>query len=404
MPFRAPSAVAQRSAMQFASVSGGLQPWLQPRDFPSIREPDDDDWPRGKGQTYENYLASNPQRVASTTRNPRSRKLALAQGRQKIYIMPLTKGRQDLDAFPDLDALAAGVAAFYGLEVAVLPMITLKQLEAGGTPIRTRHRGAQYHAGDINANLISKLPSDGLTLCAVTMLDVWKGDMNYLFGLAFLQAHVGCFSFHRHQPNSPDCEFFHGSLELQPGDDHVLLRRGFQTLSHELGHTFGMKHCVYFSCLMQGANSLTEAESRMPDLCPVCLRKLLWATRRESGEAVRRRYERLLAFFESRPAGFEKHLAWVRSRLGVAPPSEKATADGRTDGAEEIGEEDKDEDEDEEPEERALRRLEETSKDVADTISKIETFHEIGTKELVEAKTLRKLFAAEGVRCEPCAA
>ena len=142
MPFRAPSAVAQRSAMQFASVSGGLQPWLQPRDFPSIREPDDDDWPRGKGQTYENYLASNPQRVASTTRNPRSRKLALAQGRQKIYIMPLTKGRQDLDAFPDLDALAAGVAAFYGLEVAVLPMITLKQLEAGGTPIHTRHRGA----------------------------------------------------------------------------------------------------------------------------------------------------------------------------------------------------------------------------------------------------------------------
>ena len=97
-----------------------------------------------------------------------------------------------------------------------------------------------------------------------------------------------------------------------------MLRRGFQTLTHELGHTFGLKHCVFFSCLMQGANSLEEAEGRMPDLCPVCLRKLLWVTRSENATAVQARYERLLHFFSSQPAGFEKHLAWVQSRLGMS--------------------------------------------------------------------------------------
>jgi len=226
-----------------------------------------------------------------------------------------------MERFPPLAVLAEGCTAFYGLETVVLPMMSLTKLEAGGgTKIRRRRRGAQVNAADINENLKSRLPMDGFTLCAVTMADLYKGDMNYLFGLAFLTSHVGVFSFHRHQPNSPDCEFFHGSLSRQPGDEGVLLRRAFQTLTHELGHTFSLKHCVFFSCLMQGANSLEEAEGRLPDLCAVCLRKLIWCAKVETSAAVRERYERLLDFYERQPHGFERHLAWVRSRLGLAAP------------------------------------------------------------------------------------
>jgi archaemetzincin len=302
--------------MEYASAPADLQPWLQPRAFPPIPEPDDDDWPRGRGQTFSRYQQSNPQRVPRAA----SRKLKLAQGRHKIYLQPLG-AKKDEPSFPDLGVLAfSGVAAFFGLEVTVLPRVTLASLEASGKPIR--RRGNQYHAGDINGNLVARLPSDGLTLCAVTMADVWKGDFNFLFGLAFLQAHVGTFSFYRHQPNSPDCEYFHWGLERKPGDGAVLLRRGFQTLTHELGHTFGMKHCVYFSCLMQGANSLEEAEGRMPDLCPVCLRKLLWAARQESGDAVRCRYERSRAvarLLRSSSDGLRVRLREAPS-LGAGPP------------------------------------------------------------------------------------
>lgn len=47
-----------------------------------------------------------------------------------------------------------------------------------------------------------------------------------------------------------------------------------QTLTHEIGHIFGLRHCQWLACLMQGSNHLEEADRRPLDLCPVCLRKL----------------------------------------------------------------------------------------------------------------------------------
>ena len=37
---------------------------------------------------------------------------------------------------------------------------------------------------------------------------------------------------------------------------------------------FGIKHCVYYKCLMNGSNSLEESRGKPGHLCPVCLRKL----------------------------------------------------------------------------------------------------------------------------------
>ena len=47
-----------------------------------------------------------------------------------------------------------------------------------------------------------------------------------------------------------------------------------QTLTHEIGHIFGLRHCQWLACLMQGSNHLEEADQRPLDLCPICLRKL----------------------------------------------------------------------------------------------------------------------------------
>ena len=43
---------------------------------------------------------------------------------------------------------------------------------------------------------------------------------------------------------------------------------------HEIGHMFGIKHCIHFSCVMNGSNHLEETKRRPMALCPVCLRKL----------------------------------------------------------------------------------------------------------------------------------
>lgn len=56
-----------------------------------------------------------------------------------------------------------------------------------------------------------------------------------------------------------------------------------RTAAHELGHCFGMDHCVYYACLMQGTASVAEDGRQPPYLCPVCAGKLA----RAAGEARR---------------------------------------------------------------------------------------------------------------------
>ena len=46
-------------------------------------------------------------------------------------------------------------------------------------------------------------------------------------------------------------------------------------MTHEIGHMFGLKHCIYYECTMNGSNGHFEHD-RMPDrvLCPICTAKL----------------------------------------------------------------------------------------------------------------------------------
>ena len=51
--------------------------------------------------------------------------------------------------------------------------------------------------------------------------------------------------------------------------------RGCHIITHELSHMFGLKHCIYYECLMNGINSADEQRSGgIRTLCPVCLKKL----------------------------------------------------------------------------------------------------------------------------------
>ena len=72
---------------------------------------------------------------------------------------------------------------------------------------------------------------------------------------------------------------------------------------------FGLGHCIYFSCLMNGANHIEEADKKPLHVCPVCLRKL----QRSINFDVIQRYEALERFFQG--AGLKEEAAWVASRL-----------------------------------------------------------------------------------------
>jgi archaemetzincin len=65
------------------------------------------------------------------------------------------------------------------------------------------------------------------------------------------------------------------------------LSRMCRTVSHELGHCFGIDHCVYYACSMQGSASLAEDARQPPYLCPVDLAKVLYATGTTAAERNR---------------------------------------------------------------------------------------------------------------------
>ena len=98
------------------------------------------------------------------------------------------------------------------------------------------------------------------------------------------------------------------------------LGRVCRTAGHEVGHCFGIGHCVYYACSMQGTASVIEDARQPPYLCPVDLEKMLKAT----GADVVERYEAILDFCKKfREAHlFAAYAAWIRHRIRTIQKSQ----------------------------------------------------------------------------------
>ena len=80
-------------------------------------------------------------------------------------------------------------------------------------------------------------------------------------------------------------------------------------LTHETGHMFGLRHCVYYQCNMNGSLTLSQSDHSPLRLCPVCLRKL----HHNTGFDIAARYRELLRVYEKH--GLPEQAQWVSRRL-----------------------------------------------------------------------------------------
>uniref|UniRef100_A0A2K6TYI2 Archaemetzincin-2 n=1 Tax=Saimiri boliviensis boliviensis TaxID=39432 RepID=A0A2K6TYI2_SAIBB len=169
--------------------------------------------------------------------------------------------------------------------------------------------------GDILKFLKKKKPEDAFCIVGITMIDLYPRDSwNFVFGQASLTDGVGIFSFARYgsdfyslryegkvkklkKTSSSDYSIFDNYYI--PEITSVLLLRSCKTLTHEIGHIFGLRHCQWLACLMQGSNHLEEADRRPLNLCPICLRKLQCAV----GFGIVERYKALVQWIDDESAG-----------------------------------------------------------------------------------------------------
>ncbi len=259
------------------------------KSFKPVPVPNPGDWlyehPE-KGQTYKDYINSNPNKPDSK--------------RNKIYLQPL--GSFPEGASPSLGKLKEYVSAFFSSEVELLPLFDIKDAKLT-TRINPYTKKNQILTSDILNLLKKNLLEDAFCLMAITMEDLYPHPTwNFVFGQASLRERVGVYSFARYDP-----AFY--SEEREKDYKKLILWRSCKVLAHEIGHQFGIEHCIYYHCVMNGSNHLQESDARPQHLCPVDLRKLQYSVEFDIVE----RYKKLQQFYEE--CGFEKEVNWVRERL-----------------------------------------------------------------------------------------
>jgi archaemetzincin len=257
-------------------------------DFEPISVPRPDDWLAvhdEPGQTFLDFVKSQPNRPDAV--------------RNTIYLQPLDDFQKS--AAPPIEKLVQFAKAFFAMNVEVLPLLATSSRRITRRINPYTHQ-EQLLTRDILRLLLENLPENAFCVVAITMRDLYPGpSWNFVFGEASLRYRVGVYSFARYDPR------FYGIGSSER--DYLILWRSCKVLAHETNHMFGMQHCIYFKCLMNGSNHLEESDRRPLHLCPVDLRKLHYSI----GFDINQRYRNLLEFFKT--VHFDDEVQWFERRL-----------------------------------------------------------------------------------------
>ena len=216
----------------------GAWDWLG-KDQPGVRD--------RPGQPIKRFLQPGPHRNFPT------------RVCRKIYLLPLG----DVSGAPAPAVLTELLRLWFCLEVELMKPLPAKALAAIERDEDGCGYGAQIECPSAQKVIHAHKPRDAFIVIGYTMEDLCNSSsgFGFLFGEANLDLSIGLFSFARYADDVPR-------------SSPRFLRRCGMVLCHEASHLFGIKHCVYASCVMNGSNHLEESESRPFALCPVDLRKI----------------------------------------------------------------------------------------------------------------------------------
>ncbi|MDQ1858356.1 archaemetzincin [Chryseobacterium sp. WLY505] len=214
-------------------------------------------------------------------------------GKNTIYLQPI--GAFDELQKKEITLTKEYLKTYYQLETKILPTLPNKIFTENVKRI-SKEGNEQILAGYVlDSILIRRKPKDAVVLMGITEKDLFpKPEWNYVFGLASYEDGVGVTSMYR---------FAGGHLTHSNFNESLL--RLVKISSHEIGHMFGISHCLNANCVMNGTNSLTETDYHFARACSLCQRKLNSSIRYNN----KKRLLELKNFFENQHLNTELTLA-----------------------------------------------------------------------------------------------
>jgi archaemetzincin len=150
------------------------------------------------------------------------------------------------------ERLLGGIPLAFGLPAQVAGALAAPRWALNGT--RNQYQGAAL------LRLLSAVEaSHARRILGILDGDAFAEGMNFIFGQATIHGRNSFIALARLNPIY---------YNQEPGPERFA-ERALREAVHELGHTFGLRHCPN-DCVMRFANSLHEVDVRAPTFCPSC--------------------------------------------------------------------------------------------------------------------------------------
>jgi archaemetzincin len=123
----------------------------------------------------------------------------------------------------------------------------------------------QYYSSAILEKLQKMVPEACERSLGMVDVDLYVPDLNFVFGEADIKQKIALISTKRLRPE------YYGL----PKDERLFFDRILKESVHELGHTYGLGHCLDKKCVMFFSNSLKDTDVKSSAFCENCKNKLM---------------------------------------------------------------------------------------------------------------------------------
>jgi archaemetzincin len=122
----------------------------------------------------------------------------------------------------------------------------------------------QYHSSQILLGLRNKFFTSPDKVLAIVPFDLFIPILTFVFGEAQLDGPGAVVSIFRLRPE------FYGL----PSSPMLVVDRLIKESIHELGHTFGLRHCRHMECVLNASTYVEEIDLKSHSFCDACKEEL----------------------------------------------------------------------------------------------------------------------------------